>query len=1169
MSILNIINRARHPKARWCADSRWPSRLECMSSDGNAGKAAARALLTLVSASMLAVCGIGSLQANDIAPKPLTLSVSSFQPNILLIPDTSESMQEGLSLGRLALDWDNCVPGPAMDPVACPAGARSPLSKASIVKSVGLNLIQTYRDQVNMGLMSYQQNPVSQWRNDVFDNPAFHVTGPGTVLWRLTHRPGDIRYAQIPNPGFFDPDFTGSLTSDTKRFSEPHPTLPGVWVFYNFAAPGYHRDETSGLPVTDATTFAHFRNFNVNFPYRIYNTMAFTGGQFTDPDSGLRYDNDTNSNWVITLTDSMRQRGIPSWGTRVLFTQTNQVEWRSNTSPGLGYLHVPIRSAPGASAQDDAHWDALIAKLQPQRHDWQPGDGNVLVDPNWPLTASGLTPLEGTMRTARDYFVNAGGAATPFFGANQGWNAAIPPLPESCGINANIWVTDGLPTVRADGTLLGQNPPLALAEAAEAIEDFYSATAAALGEGVRTYIVGFALPPGVGDLPGMPDDPLDVLAQAGATGHAIMADDFEQLQAAMTSLFDQIIADSAAEFGAISSGAVAIDGALGFRTLSDPSDWTGDVLGLRNPNLPNEEIIWNASDEIPAPNDRNLLTRGNLLTDGRAFTEAAFAADNAFDELYAVLLDPADNEIIARNIIRYLRGGANAVDMAEITAAGLNFQPYERSSLVGNFNRANPTLQRVRNFGWARLPTNEGGGNLYNEFVRAKEDLREIVYVGSNLGVLHAFDLRTGEEVFGYVPRAIYPQLFNMATRDFQYTVDGEVRLFDAYDGSNWRQILVGTLGAGGRGVYALDVTAPENPQVLWDLTAEDLPASSQEHLGLSFAAAEPARLKNGDWVIVMGNGYHSPVDQARLLVFDLFDGGTLLHDVRLGAEGTPGAPFVNGLSTPRVAQDFNNRLTWSRWVYAGDLQGNLWRVELGEGKTDTPDVKRLFEGDRPITMMPQTIYPEGRAGYLVAFGTGKFFELGDDITQGAPNEYFYVLNDTALGGPGQTGIKHSDLENRTPTASGSTDGLDPIDLFEDNLKGWYVQLNHNGRDGARALFTPDERLGRILFTSFRPDDDPCAVGGTNEVYLMNLRGGVAAFPTGNGEFSAFVSAPILGAPVPAFFVTRVTVVDPVTGERIAATDIIPGPVAIADPELDRDARVRAFGERQQWRQTQ
>ena len=216
MSIPQSINKASQPNGNSRSDSRETDQTGLMYSRGKKGRASSHALLILIAASVLAFCGIGSLQANEISPKPLNLAVSSFQPNILLIPDTSESMQEGLSLGRVALDWDNCVPGPDMDPDVCLAGARSPFSKASIVKSVGLNLIENYRGLVSMGLLSYQQQPPSPWRNDAFAEPGFQDTGPGTVLWRLVHRPGDVRFATVPNPPFYDPDFSGSLMSETK-----------------------------------------------------------------------------------------------------------------------------------------------------------------------------------------------------------------------------------------------------------------------------------------------------------------------------------------------------------------------------------------------------------------------------------------------------------------------------------------------------------------------------------------------------------------------------------------------------------------------------------------------------------------------------------------------------------------------------------------------------------------------------------------------------------------------------------------------------------------------------------------------------------------------------------------------------------------------------------------
>jgi type IV pilus assembly protein PilY1 len=1060
------------------------------------------------------------LQAGEVAQKPLTLAVSSYQPNIQLILDNSNTMAEGLT-GTVAAE---CDPGPDAD---CVAGAASPLSKSEMIRSVGRQLIDDYRGQINLGLMAYQQYPLGDEFSDIFDDRIW--------LARLGNRLYDVSY----DPANFDSVFSGSpWDSTTKAFRTENPNDDGH-IHYNVGVPGYGPADNSQFCFTRDPDGGYQTE---NFRFRCFGSKIGTDDTVPDDnnDPGFGFSSHQGTT-AGSLTDSARARGVTHWGRHMVFLQFNHPEWLALGSPGLGYLHTPIQLL------NDEHAALLAAKLAAQHHETDNDD--LLTDPDEPVIVAGLTPLEGTLHTARTYFEGQGASNSSTFGPDQGWREDLPAMPESCGVNAAIWLTDGMPSVAMDGTALGDDVDQALDDAVDAAAHLH-------GEGTDTevdvYVVGFGMPPNV------PADALDRLAEAGGTETPFLANNPADLFAAINEIFQQIISMSQAEFGSVSSGSVAVEGALGFRTMADPSDWTGDLIGLVDPNLDTEDEIWRASEHMP-----DNLGHRHLLTANRAFTEAAFAADLAFEELYDQRDEPIENEVIARNLIRYVKGGAGNTDLDEL--APFNIVPFERDGVIGAFNRGNPTIQRVRSFGWFRLPEDEGGGSIYTEFVEEKQGLREVVYVGSNLGVLHAFDLRSGEEIFGYVPRGVYPNLRNMVTQDFQYTVDGEVRLFDAWDGSQWRQILVGTLGAGGRSVFALDVTNPDQPEVLWEVTHEDLVDSEladPEHLGLTFSAAEPARLPSGEWVVVMGNGYHSDSNEARLLVLDLFDEGRVLHNVLLGDAGSPSGP-ANGLSTPRIAQDFSSRLVRSRYVYAGDLQGNLWRVELGESKNQSLQAERLFNGDRPITMQPQTIYPEQRAGYLVAFGTGKFFEVNDDNIIGAPTEYFYVINDTGPGGPGQTNLTQSALDDRTPGGS-STE----FDLY-DGASGWYVALDHGGRTGARALFTPDELIGAILFTSFRPSDDPCEVGGTTEVYMMSLRFGEGAFPIGGGATEHIVTS-YDGAPVSAIYAPRPRPVDPDTGEETASTVISVGDqmIDVDDPDFDAAAMPRAFGERVNWRQT-
>lgn len=143
-----------------------------------------------------------------------------------------------------------------------------------------------------------------------------------------------------------------------------------------------------------------------------------------------------------------------------------------------------------------------------------------------------------------------------------------------------------------------------------------------------------------------------------------------------------------------------------------------------------------------------------------------------------------------------------------------------------------------------------------------------MIYLGGNDGMLHGFDARTaeeagshaGEERFAYVPRAVYANLPTLSKLDYErnhrFFVDGNQVVGDVVLGQtfwwwqvwedHWRSVLVGTLGAGGKGIYALDVTDPAtftedangamspSQRVLWDITWED---DNFGDLGYSFSA--------------------------------------------------------------------------------------------------------------------------------------------------------------------------------------------------------------------------------------------------------------------------------------------------------------------------------------------
>src|SRR5690606_39769877 len=110
----------------------------------------------------------------------------------------------------------------------------------------------------------------------------------------------------------------------------------------------------------------------------------------------------------------------------------------------------------------------------------------------------------------------------------------------------------------------------------------------------------------------------------------------------------------------------------------------------------------------------------------------------------------------------------------------------------------------------------EYGSASYLKYVNeTKKAARTALFVGANDGMVHAFDAKTGEELFAYIPRGAYSKLAEVSKPDYkhQYLVDGPMYVGDVYFDSNgfsgkWRTIVAGSLRYGGRGGFALDVTA-------------------------------------------------------------------------------------------------------------------------------------------------------------------------------------------------------------------------------------------------------------------------------------------------------------------------------------------------------------------------
>ena len=269
--------------------------------------------------------------------------------------------------------------------------------------------------------------------------------------------------------------------------------------------------------------------------------------------------------------------------------------------------------------------------------------------------------------------------------------------------------------------------------------------------------------------------------------------------------------------------------------------------------------------------------------------------------------------------------------------------------------------------------------------------------------------------------------------------------------------------------MFALDVTRPNSfapTDVLWEFTDPDL--------GNTIGQPVVARMADGTWVAVFGNGYNSANHRAMLFIVRLAD-GVLLKKIDTGVGSVAAS---NGLATPSLLADGTRTI---RTIYAGDLAGNLWKFDVSDANpanwaipfTSSGAPAPLFKATdstgapQPITA-PVEIGRHPNGGSMIYFGSGKFFENGDNLVAGTPQvQSFYGVWDkptpTAITYP--VADRQAVLTRQAIAYEGQPTGSNfNIRVTTQNAvnysfsRGWYIDLAkpHAGRAGRARRVAPD-----------------------------------------------------------------------------------------------------------------
>jgi len=494
-----------------------------------------------------------------------------------------------------------------------------------------------------------------------------------------------------------------------------------------------------------------------------------------------------------------------------------------------------------------------------------------------------------------------------------------------------------------------------------------------------------------------------------------------------------------------------------YKTNYKPEDWSGELIAQRiNAKTGLEEEVWFASEQMPSPTARKIFTYSS--NSGVPFVWASLNAS-----LQNALRGPGQL-LDGQNVLEYIRGSS--------ANEGLN---------PGQFRpryRADPN----------RAPL---GDSPHNTPAFAMNGSSKTIFLGANDGMLHAFDAETGAEKFAYIPSPLISKLAEL-TNGHNSFVDGEV-LVTTTAQTPGKNLLVGALGRGGKGLYGLDVSNPAGFQsihVKWEFSSPQNcpdPNPTSAFLGNVIGSLVYATI-NDVPSAVFGNGYNSCSNRAALGVTNVENGNTSF----IAVSNETG----NGLTPPHIRA---NATTGKLMAYAGDLRGNMWKFD-SISPADALAPRKLFAAgtSQPITARPLTAalnLTTTTKRVLVYFGTGRYLSVSDRSNTAQQSIYGLVDMDGSL-------ISLGDLRKREFSAPGSVDGVLAKTILPlpgnpnmDTWKGWYIPLAEPGERVVSSPIIVQTAQGDVaIFTTIIPaiGNDSCNAKGTGWLYVVNAQTGGA-----------------------------------------------------------------------------
>ncbi|MDM0115265.1 PilC/PilY family type IV pilus protein [Variovorax sp. J22R133] len=616
---------------------------------------------------------------------------------------------------------------------------------------------------------------------------------------------------------------------------------------------------------------------------------------------------------------------------------------------------------------------------------------------------------------------------------------------------------------------------------------------------------------------------IDDLWHAALNGHGKYFDtkDPAKLQTALASILNDIVNRTA------SSASVAV---------SNPNVKSGDNTAYAS--------SFNSGAWYGDLNAYSIDLNTGLLSSAALWSAQSLLDDKAFGSRYIGSFDGAAGVAFTATGLGTLASRLNSSSTATDNAAVISYLRGDRSSeptgtyrtrlhVLGDIVDAEPTYVSAPRSAYtdSGYATFKGGTTVANR--------TKVVYQGANDGMLHAFNATSGNELWAYVPGGVVNANLSTSstglsslvgltqsppTFQHRFYVNGtpsatDVDLTNTYanqptpSGVNWATVLVGGLGAGGRGYYALNVTNPDASsdadvasKVMWEFPNAGTDSTVKANVGNTYGTPLTVKTKAAGWVTLVTSGYNNGTDttggdgKGHLFVLNTAT-GALIKDIPTTA-GSGAAP--SGLAKVSAYLVNPGVDDTADFVYGGDLLGNVWRFDLSGDAVTNWNVKRLATlvdasgTAQPITGAPDMGVVDGNR--MIYVGTGQYLG-GKDIpgatganASATQRQSFYGLKDDKTTTPTITPLR-TQLVAQTATATGTADGAainvttNPVSLT--TKKGWVLDFATTPQ-GERSYTSPVLFQGVIAFTTNVPSSDACSPGGSSNLYFLNYSTGGA-----------------------------------------------------------------------------